>query len=123
MLASYIKENQTWPKQIEQALGSIRKINLFSDFIRDGDRLEWPVKNDLRGINHPNDARIKEIKYLQESDALIKTNQIDGCIAGIIAKNHMLESKPMTPTWTNPETDLGGVLKQFDMGFLYQSDP
>ena len=34
MLASYIKENQSWPKQIEQALASIRKINLFPDFER-----------------------------------------------------------------------------------------
>ena len=47
----------------------------------------------------------------------------DGCIAGIVAENNIQESKMLTPAWADPTNDIGKVLKQFDMGFLYQSDP
>ena len=84
-----------------KAITSIRRITTqnesdYLDCKRDGYLIEWPDEEHIKKAKHPNDFKLKEIKFLNTSQYFNDRYNCDEKIqGGLIVSNQMSESPIM----------------------------
>ena len=124
ILDTCIAENKSWPNQVEKAITTIRRLTSQTqiDYFqckREGQLGEWPQIEDLKQFTHPDDFKLKEIKFLGASKHCQDRYGCDRVRAGAVISNQVTESAILTPSCLNPMQDAEGPSQDVSLDFIY----
>ena len=125
LLAACIAENRAWPNQVAKAITTIRRITSqtqldYAQCRAEGTLQEWPDEASLRKAAHPDDFRLKELKFLAASQHCQEQYGCSQVRAGAVVSGQLGESPILAASFLNPMQDLGAPLQTFSLDFLYE---